>query len=201
MTDINHRYLKDNDNEMFFPITHINAVEGFDSEATNQSFIDINDKITEINDTLDKTNATILEQRKIIDQQTKDIATLNNGLFAMVDDSGWKDYPVANATKDNGFNGFKCKIRELVVGLSKEKFLRIRTIRVNMSNVPHNTQIAQLPTGFIDETVRFALTSNSGIPAPYISVDTSGVMRAWFDTDHRDGAQNIYGQHTWIVSN
>lgn len=201
MTDINHRWLRDNDNEVFFPITHIDAVQGINPADTDSALIDINDKISQMNTLITNANLTIEAQRKIIDQQTKDIATLNNGLFAMVDDSGWKDYPVANATKDNGFNGFKCKIRELVVGLSKEKFLRIRTIRVNMSNVPHNTQIAQLPTGFIDETVRFALTSNSGIPAPYISVDTSGVMRAWFDTDHRDGAQNIYGQHTWIVSN
>ncbi|RIL29921.1 hypothetical protein BUY98_12760, partial [Staphylococcus gallinarum] len=189
--------LRDNDNEVFFPITHINAVEGLEGV----SLTDINDKITEVNTTLDKANATILEQQKVIDQQTKDIQSLNTGLFAMVDDSGWRDYQVANATKDNGFNGFKCKIRELVVGLSKDKFLRLRTIRVNMSNVPHNTPIAQLPSGFVDETVRFALTSNSGIPAPYISVGTDGVMRAWFDTDHRDGAQNIYGQHTWIVSN
>lgn len=200
MTDINHRYLKDNDNEMFFPITHINAVEGFDSEATNQSFTDINDKITEINATLDKANATILEQQKIIDQQKVDIQTLNTGLFAMVDDSGWKDYPVANATKDGGFSGFSCQIREVVVGLNKDKFMRLRTLRVNLGKVPHNVQVAQLPTGFIDKTIRFIASSSSGVPAPTVAIGTDGAMKVFFDSSYRDGAQNVYGQHTWLVT-
>lgn len=200
MTDINHRYLKDNDNEMFFPITHINAVEGFDSEATNQSFTDINDKITEINATLDKANATILEQQKIIDQQKVDIQTLNTGLFAMVDDSGWKDYPVANATKDGGFSGFSCQIREVVVGLNKDKFMRLRTLRVNLGKVPHNVQVAQLPTGFIDKAIRFIASSSSGVPAPIVAIGTDGAMKVFFDSSYRDGAQNVYGQHTWLVT-
>lgn len=198
--EINHRYLKDEEGDFYFPVTHIDAVIGGGTENIIDSITAINSKIDEINKTLESANTTIKSLQDTIKTQQTDIQTLNTGLFAMVDDSGWQDYPVGNATKDNGFNGFKCKIREVVVGLSKDKFMRLRTIRVNMSNVPHNTQIAQLPAGFIDETVRFALTSNSGIPAPYVSVDTSGVMRAWFDTDHRDGKQNIYGQHTWLVT-
>lgn len=200
MAEINHRYLKDNDNEMFFPITHINAVEGFDSEATNQSFTDINDKIAEINATLDKANATILEQQKIIDQQKADIQTLNTGLFAMVDDSGWKDYPVANATKNGGFSGFSCQIREVVVGLNKDKFMRLRTLRVNLGNVPHNVQVAQIPSGFIDKTIRFIASSSSGVPAPIVAIGTDGAMKVFFDSSYRDGAQNVYGQHTWLVT-
>lgn len=195
MTDINHRWLRDNDNEVFFPITHIDAVEGLEGI----SLTDINDKITEINTTLDTANATILEQQKIIDQQTKDIQTLNTGLFGMVDDSGWRDYQVANATKNGGFNGYSCQIRELVVGINSEKFMRIRTLRVNLGNVPHNVQIGQLPTGFVDKPIRFVASSSSGVPAPVVTLGTDGVVKVFFDSNYRDGSQNVYGQHTWIT--
>ena len=197
--EINHRYVKDADGDLYFSITHVDAVLGIDVDGTNTSISDINDKINEVNKTLDKANETIAAQQKVIEQQTKDIQTLNTGLFAMVDDSGWQDYQVANATANNGFNGFNCQIREVVIGLNKDKFARIRTVRVNMSNVPHNTQVAQIPTGFIDDTVRFSGNSNSGIPAPTISINKSGQMIIYFDTDHRDGKQNVYGQHTWLV--
>ena len=196
---INHRYVKDADGDLYFPVTHVDAVLVIDVDGTNTSISDINDKIAEVNNTLSKANETIAAQQKVIEQQTKDIQTLNTGLFAMVDDSGWQDYQVANATKDGGFSGFSCQIREVVIGLSKDKFARIRTVRVNLGNCPHNIQVAQLPTGFIDDTIRFIGSSNSGIPAPIISVNKSGQMLIFFDSNYRDGKQNVYGQHTWLV--
>lgn len=197
--EINHRYLKDNDGDTYFPVTHIDAVIGGTEQSMGDIVSSINEKIDEVNKTLDSANSTIAQQQKVIEQQSKDIATLNTGLFAMVDDSGWQDYQVANATKDGAFNGFSCQIREVVVGLNKDKFARIRTVRVNLGNVPHNVQVAQIPTGFIDDTIRFIGSSNSGIPAPIISVNKSGQMLIFFDSNYRDGKQNVYGQHTWLV--
>src|SRR5699024_11805521 len=35
MAEINHRYLKDNDGDTFYPVTHIDAVQGMESMETN----------------------------------------------------------------------------------------------------------------------------------------------------------------------
>ena len=196
---INHRYVKDADGDLYFPITHVDAVLGIDVDGTNTSISDINDKINEVNKTLDKANETIAAQQKVIEQQTKDIQTLNTGLFSMVDDSGWQDYQVANATKDGAFNGFSCQIREVVVGLNKDKFARIRTVRVNIGNCPHNVQVAQIPTGFVDDAIRFIASASSGVPAPIVAIGSDGAMKVFFSSDSRDGKQNVYGQHTWLV--
>lgn len=198
--EINHRYLKDEEGDFYFPITHIDAVIGGSTESIGESITAINSKIDEINKTLESANTTIKSLQDTIKTQQTDIQSLNTGLFAMVDDSGWQDYQVANATKNGGFSGFSCQIREVVVGLNQDRFMRLRTIRVNLGNVPHNVQVAQLPSGFIDKTIRFIASSSSGVPAPIVSVDTSGVVKVFFDSSYRDGAQNVYGQHTWLVT-
>lgn len=191
MAEINHRYLKDNDGDTFFPITHIDAVQGLENDST---ITDINNKVVEINETLTKANATISAMQKQLDGVGKDVVNLTG-------DTGWVDYAVGNADKNNGIkNGFNCMIREVSVGFAGAKNFRFRTIRVNIGNVPHNVQVGQLPNGFIDETVRFIPSVSSGHIPPTVSVDTKGAMHVFFPTEDRDGKQWVYGQHTWLVN-
>ena len=191
MAEINHRYLKDNDGDTYFPITHIDAVQGLENDST---ITDINNKVVEINETLTKANATISAMQKQLDGVGKDVVNLTG-------DTGWVDYAVGNADKNNGIkNGFNCMIREVSVGFAGAKNFRFRTIRVNIGNVPHNVQVGQLPNGFIDETVRFIPSVSSGHIPPTVSVDTKGAMHVFFPTEDRDGKQWVYGQHTWLVN-
>lgn len=191
MAEINHRYLKDNDGDTFFPITHIDAVQGLENDST---ITDINNKVVEINETLTKANATISAMQKQLEGVGKDVVNLTG-------DTGWVDYAVANADKNNGIvNGFNCMIREVSVGFAGANTFRFRTIRVNIGNVPHNVQVGQLPNGFIDETVRFIPSVSSGHIPPTVSVDTKGAMHVFFPSEDRDGKQWVYGQHTWLVN-
>lgn len=73
MAEINHRYLKDNDGDAFFPITHIDAVQGFDQESTDNALTDINDKISQVNTLITDANTTISAQQKIIEAQQSSI--------------------------------------------------------------------------------------------------------------------------------
>ncbi|MDN6630209.1 MAG: hypothetical protein L0K90_02995 [Staphylococcus equorum] len=191
MAEINHRYLQDNDGAEFFPITHIDAVQGLENDST---ITDINNKVVEINETLTKANATISAMQKQLDGVGKDVVSLTG-------DTGWVDYAVGNADKNGGIkNGFNCMIREVSVGFAGAKNFRFRTIRVNIGNVPHNVQVGQLPNGFIDETVRFIPSVSSGHVPPTVSVDTQGAMHVFFPSEDRDGKQWVYGQHTWLVN-
>ena len=186
MAEINHRYLKDNDGEEFYPITHVDAVQGFDQTGTDTALTDINDKINQL-------QTTIGTMQKQMDGMALDVISLAG-------DTGWVDYTVANAEKNGALSaGYKCMIREVSVGFAGAKNFKLRTIRVNISKVPHNTTIAQLPTGFIDQTVRFSPAVSSGHTPPIISVATSGEMKVYFPTEDRAGDQWVYGQYTWIV--
>lgn len=194
MSEINHRYLKDNKGDMYFPITHVDAVQGLDVTGTNETLTDLNNLITQAQQTIEKQDTTIK------DQQDK-LKLLDTALGDMIGDTGWVDYQVGNATKNGGLSsGFKCAIREVRAGVSYAPNFRVRTIRINMGNVPHNTQIAQLPTGFVDEVIRFVPGVSSGHTPPTISIDPDGVMKAFFPNEDRDGKQWVYGQYTWIVN-
>ena len=50
MAEINHRYLKDNDGDTFYPVTHIDAVQGMESMEANINDL-MNFKETVIGDT------------------------------------------------------------------------------------------------------------------------------------------------------
>ena len=71
MAEINHRYLKDNDGDTFYPVTHIDAVQGIDQESTDNALTDMNDKINQMNSMIDNANKTIAEQKKIIDRKIR----------------------------------------------------------------------------------------------------------------------------------
>lgn len=183
--EINHRYLKDNSGDVYFPVTSVGAIVDFDA-AGNESITDLQQQINQL-------QTTIGTMQKQMDGMALDVISLAG-------DTGWVDYTVMNANKNGALSaGYKCMIREVSVGFAGAKNFRIRTIRVNISKVPHNTPIAQLPTGFIDQTTRFTPAVSSGHTPPILSVDTAGEMKVYFPAEDRDGAQWVYGQHTWIV--
>src|SRR5699024_1148115 len=147
MAEINHRYLKDRDGETYFPITHVDAVQGIDQESTDNALTDINDKINQMNTLLTEANKTIEEQKKLLD--IFDVA-----LGDMVGDTGWVDISIPTANKNNAVGtGFKSGIREVRVGNSlTPHYFVVRSIRLNISNITGSSmQIAQLPTGFITD--------------------------------------------------
>lgn len=182
--EVNHRYLKDKNGDIYFPITSAGAIVGTINE---DSLGDLQQQVADL-----KTTLGLMQTQ--INNVTKDVISLTG-------DTGWVDYTVGNADKNTGIsNGFKCMIREVSVGFAGSKNFRIRTIRVNIGNVPHNTQVGQLPNGFIDETIRFIPSVSSGHTPPSVTIDPAGVMKVFFPEEDRDGKQWVYGQYTWLIN-
>src|SRR5699024_3687937 len=116
MTEIEHRYLKDNNDNIFYPITHIDAVQGLDNSETVTALTDMNDKINQMNTMIDSANKTIAEQKKIIDRNKEIIDYFDVAIGDMVGDTGWVDISVPPTMKNSAEkNGFKCGIREVRV--------------------------------------------------------------------------------------
>ena len=169
MAEINHRYLKDNEGETFFPITHIDAVQGFDQESTDNALTDINDKISQVNtlitdanttisaqqeiidaqqisineqkETLDAQQTSITEQKKLIDENKKLLDYFDVAIGDMVGDTGWVDISIPSANKNNAnTRGFKSGIREVRAGNNLiPQRFVLRSIRLNVSNITGNT--------------------------------------------------------------
>src|SRR5699024_2704920 len=126
MTEINHRYLKDNDGDTYFPITHIDAVQGMETVETN-------------------------------------IEDLMNFKETVIGDSGWVDFqfiPEVDKNTRSREGDFKCGLKEVRFG-----DIRIKSIRLNIGNIPHNKQIAYIPTGFITKNNFFnCSTDGNSLP-------------------------------------
>ena len=165
MAEINHRYLKDNEGESFFPITHIDAVQGFDTTNTDNALTDINDRIDRINTVIDNANNTISaqqeiidaqqtsineqkktlesqqisidENKKLIDEQKKLLDYFDVAVGDMVGDTGWVDITIPSANKNNAnTSGFKSGIREVRAGNNLIPHrFVLRSIRLNVSNI------------------------------------------------------------------
>src|SRR5699024_1176321 len=142
MAEINHRYLKDNDGDTYFPITHIDAVQGWNQESEDNALTDMNDKINQMNTLIDNANKKIAEQKKIID-------CVDMAIEYRVGDTCCVDITLPPANKNNAVGtGFKSGIREVRAGnsLMPHTFI-VRSIRLNVSNIKGNSmQIPQLPT-------------------------------------------------------
>ena len=201
MAEINHRYLKDNDGDTFFPITHIDAVQGLDQEGTDNALTDIDVKINQMNTLIDNANKTIAEQKKVIEENDKAIKTLDLAMKDTVGDTGWVDISVPPNMKNNAqTNGFKCGIREVRVGnsLMPHNFI-VRSIRLNISNITGNTvQIAQLPTGFVTDNQSFPARQNGYRHPITIECLNDGKVMAIVHPDDQDKTNWVYQEFTWL---
>ncbi|WP_426457037.1 hypothetical protein [Staphylococcus cohnii] len=201
MAEINHRYLKDNDGDTFFPITHIDAIQGINQENTDNAITDINDKINQMNTLLSEASETIAKQSKIIEEQKNSLDILDISLGDMVGDTGWVDISVPPTMKNFAqTNGFKCGIREVRVGnsLMPHNFI-VRSIRLNVSTITGNTmQIAQLPKGFITNNQSFIARQNGYRHPITIECLNDGTVTAFVHPDDQSKTNWLYQEFTWL---
>lgn len=199
MAEINHRYLKDNDGDTFYPVTHIDAVQGIDQESTDNALTDMNDKINQMNTMIDSANKTIAEQKKVIDRNKEIIDYFDVALGDMVGDTGWIDYQVhPNNTKNYISTGSPCAIREVRVGNTLiPHYFTIRSIRINIGKINHNQVIAQLPQGFTKDTVSFVLRSTGSKTPIEFSIEKDNSVKAFLYGNDSD--LWAYGEYTWLV--
>ena len=201
MAEINHRYLKDNDGDTFYPVTHIDAVQGIDQESTDNALTDINDKINQMNTMIDSANKTIAEQKKIIDRNKEIIDYFDVAIGDMVGDTGWVDISVPPTMKNSAqTNGFKCGIREVRVGNTLiPHYFVVRSIRLNISNITgSNMQIAQLPTGFITDNQSFMARGNGYRHPITIECLKDGKVMAFVHPDDQSKTNWAYQEFTWL---
>lgn len=201
MAEINHRYLKDNDGDTFYPITHIDAVQGLDQESTDNALTDINDKINQMNTLLSEASKTIAKQSKTIEEQKNSLDILDISLGDMVGDTGWVDISVPPNMKNNAVGtGFKSSIREVSVGnRSMPHYFIIRSIRLNISEITGATmQIAQLPTGFITDNQSFMARQNGYRHPVTIECLKDGKVMAFVHPDDQSKTNWVYQQFTWL---
>lgn len=194
MAEINHRYLKDNDNEIYYPVTHIDAVQGIDQESTDNALTDMNDKVSQMNTLITEANKKIAEQKKLID-------FFDAAIGDMVGDTGWVDISVPPANKNNAVGtGFKSGVREVRAGnsLMTHRFI-VRSIRLNVSNITGvSMQIAQLPTGFITNNQSF-MARQSGFRHPIaIECLKDGKVMAFVHPDDQSKTNWVYQEFTWL---
>ena len=201
MAEINHRYLKDNDGYTFYPVTHIDAVQGIDQESTDNALTDMNDKINQMNSMIDNANKTIAEQKKIIDRNKEIIDYFDVAIGDMVGDTGWVDISVPPTMKNSAqTNGFKCGIREVRVGNSLiPHYFVVRSIRLNVSNITGSSmQIAQLPTGFITDNQSFMARGNGYRHPITIECLKDGKVMAFVHPDDQSKTNWLYQEFTWL---
>lgn len=194
MAEINHRYLKDRDGETYFPITHVDAVQGIDQEGTDNALTDINDKINQMSTLLTEANKTIEEQKKLLD--IFDVA-----LGDMVGDTGWVDISIPTNMKNNAVGtGFNSGIREVRVGNSLiPHYFVVRSIRLNISNITGSSmQIAQLPTGFITDNQSFMARQNGYRHPITIECLKDGKVMAFVHPDNQSKTNWVYQEFTWL---
>ena len=194
MAEINHRYLKDNDGDTYFPITHIDAVQGWNQESTDNALTDMNDRIVQMNTLITEANKKIAEQKKIID-------FFDTAIGDMVGDTGWVDISIPPANKNNAVGtGFKSGIREVRAGngLMPHTFI-VRSIRLNVSNITGDSmQIAQLPTGFVTNNQSF-MARQSGFRHPItIECLKDGKVMAFVHPDDQSKTNWVYQEFTWL---
>ena len=201
MAEINHRYLKDNDGEMFYPITHIDAVQGFDQQSTNNPLTDINDKINQMNTLINNANKTIAEQKKIIEENKELLNVFDVALGDMVGDTGWVDIDIPPSMKNNANSGgFKSGIREVRAGNNLiPHYFVVRSIRLNVSNITGSTvQIAQLPTGFITDNQSFLARQNGYRHPVTVECLKDGKVMAYIHPDDQSKTNWLYQEFTWL---
>ncbi|MGI2239362.1 hypothetical protein [Staphylococcus cohnii] len=201
MAEINHRYLKDRDGETYFPITHIDAVQGINQESTDNALTDINDKINQMNTLITEANKTIEEQKKIIEANKTAIDLFDVALGDMVGDTGWVDISIPKNNKNNAVgSGFNSGIREVRVGNNLiPHYFVVRSIRLNVSNVTGSSmQIAQVPAGFVTDNQSFMARQNGSRSPVTVECLKDGKVMAYIHPDDQDKTNWVYQQFTWL---
>ncbi|MCY1602918.1 hypothetical protein [Staphylococcus pettenkoferi] len=185
--EISHRYLKDRNGDTYFPVTHIDAIEGLEVEGENNPFINIAEKVEQLN--------------KMIEKQKTSLELLDTAMKDMVGDSGWVDISIPPNMKNNAVGtGFKSSIREVSVGnRSMPHYFIIRSIRLNISEITGSSmQIAQLPTGFITSNQSFLARQHGNRSPVTVECLKDGKVMAYIHPDDQSKNNWIYQEYTWL---
>lgn len=124
-----------------------------------------------------------------------------------IQDSGWMDYDVLPTSDKNAMyasSGFKCGIRQIhyVYGnaVTGQRYVTQKMIKVNIRKFEHDTQIAQLPRGFMKNTQVFWARGGNGYKPIMVQVLNDGkvIPRLMTDDVNKAPSNNwIYGQFEW----
>ena len=172
------KYPLDENQEQYFAATHKEAVQGIDLDELENS-------IAELQSDNNKTNSSINELMKFRD--------------TVIGDTGWVDFQLLPGIKKNtkgGASSFNTGIREIRFGN-----IRMKSIRLNAENIPHNVQIAQMPVGFITVNQNFYGTTDGNSAPIRVSADKAGGISIYLKGDDKNKPQKdvwIYQQFTWI---
>lgn len=166
------KYSLDENQEKYYAATHKNAVQGID---------------------LDDIENTVNDYKNI----NSEIESLMNFKKTLIGDTGWVDIQTLPSVDKNsrfGSDGFNCGVREIRIGS-----IRMKSVRFNLSKIPHDAQIAQLPTGFITKNQYFNATTNGNVYPIRIAMETDGKVRTYVNKDDQNRNDLwIYQQFTWI---
>ncbi|PNZ87009.1 hypothetical protein I6I28_09030 [Staphylococcus pettenkoferi] len=179
------KYALDEGQEKYYAATHKSAVQGIDLDDLENSIASLQKDIGNVQNNSKKVDSNIDELMKFKD--------------TVVGDTGWVDVPFLPSIKKNtkgGANGFDTAIREIRFGT-----IHMKSIRLNIENVPHNIQIAQMPTGFITVNQNFYATTDGNSSPIRVSVNKSGGISVYLAGTDKNKPQKdiwLYQQFTWI---
>lgn len=170
------KYPLDENQEQYFAATHKEAVQGIDL------------------DELESDIKELQNNSKKVDSDIKDLMNFKN---TVIGDTGWVDIQLVSSVDKNsrfGNDGFSSAVREIRVGN-----IRMKSVRLNLSKVPHDVQIAQLPIGFITKNQYFNAVTNGSVYPIRIAMETDGKVRTYINKNDQDRNDLwIYQQFTWI---
>lgn len=179
------KYPLDENQEQYYAATHKSAVQGIDLDDLENSLTSLQKDVGTIQNNAKKTDTNINE--------------LMNFKNTVIGDTGWVDIQFLPSIKKNtkgGESSFNTGIREIRFGN-----IRMKSIRLNAENIPHNVQIAQMPVGFITVNQNFYGTTDGNSAPIRVSVNKAGGISIYLNGDDKNKPQKdvwIYQQFTWL---
>lgn len=179
------KYPLDENEEPYYAATHKKAVQGIDLDSLENSLFSLQKDVNTLQNNSKSTNSNI-----------EDLINFKDNVIG---DTGWVDIQFLPGIKKNnkgGASGFNTGIREIRFGN-----IRMKSIRINAENIPHNVQIAQMPVGFITVNQNFYGTTDGNSAPIRVAVNKAGGIRIYLSGDDKNKPQKdiwIYQQFTWI---
>ena len=170
MPEINIRYVTDDKDNAYYPITHMDAVEGLDL----LEFEDMSNIKEEISNVSNQSSNTSAQVTNLQNQLNTLISTVNG----LVQDSGWQDIELLNGAIPYASNSVP---KARLVSVNGVFFLSLKGAIKGITET--NIDIAKIPlsmSALVKETKPFAQTmSVSGGIAQFtrMSLKTDGVIK------------------------
>lgn len=172
MAEVNIRYVTDERDSIYYPITHMDAIEGFDMSAFED--------ITEIRDVADTALGEVSNVSDEISSLRSSISSLQNAVanIASVTDTGWQNLTLLNNTVEYNNNSTP---KARLVTVNGIKFLSITGNLKGLTS--NNMELARIPANMTyaitNEKFYTQNMSVSGGTAQFtrMKIDTAGVIK------------------------